>query len=794
MTSPPGSEVRLCDFCRSINWSEVTTGPFNPHKAALQNGQLKSGEHNLGLIRTTATTATCELCSLIADASHNLKPQWPIAPFLDQPEEITCAFWSGRNRLGSSAQSSKLSQADMVIDMLYAGAKPGYSSSNLVIQEFFDSLAARGIFLDGKGKDGEGDGDGSGEKRVNSSLNQLLVVAGISPVDWKAQTFLQLHPCLHPVPSVDDYVGDDAPFTVFPTGRIVRPEVNVRLLKKWYETCCEKHGEKCSQPPWLVPDTSWPAKLRLIDVRRRCLVEAPDPCPYFALSYVWGDETNPLQTTQKIIEDMKTQDFLTDSALPKTIVDALELTKEMGVDFLWVDRLCVIQDSEADKAVQLPQMDLIYSRAAMTIVAACGTAVDGLAGINATPRTINQRQARVAEDLSVIDVFKLDEVYQDSRWTTRGWTFQEGLCSRRTLILAADQVFWSCEAAKCCERVAFEAFPTVVAPNDIIFNVLSGHRVFGEFGGGHNFAYSELNSMVKSYCNRKLTVQADALDAFAGVLRRVALNAGHEFHWGHSVSARFDGSLAWCNIVWYSDREWQAHDLPERRREVHRVRTLNSDGTTAVQEVKFPSWSWLGWKNILGVSAAAPRQVVLEPELNIMKLSIHGKAAKLCSAEENKLESVSKINMRGIDSSTSAGWKESTAIDPSLLHRDEEGDFIDSGHLLFWTSHAVLTIEDDKLYTDNNENETREKVGELKPFLPYQAPKLSGEHSFIVVSRKHNDNDMKVINAERTLHVLAVEWDDRENRVASRICTGDVDEEAWVKLGERREWMLVTLA
>ncbi|OTA88703.1 hypothetical protein M434DRAFT_14919 [Hypoxylon sp. CO27-5] len=782
MTSTPDDDdVRLCDFCRSIDWTQLTTGPFNPHKAALHNGQLKSGEHNLGWIRTAASASTCDLCNLIAEASHALKPWWPIAEFLDKPEEITCAFWSGRNRLGSSVQTGKLAQTDMLVDVLFKSLNSSYSSNNLILQDFLDKLGEKGIPTD---KKGDADGGSKGERR-NSSLTRLLVHAGISPVEWTAQTFMQLHPCLHPIPSVDDYTTGEEPFSAFPSGRIVREEVNVRLLRRWYETCLETHGTTCSEPPWLASDTSWPANLRLIDVRRRCLVEAPKPCPYFALSYVWGSKTSPFQTTSSNIDAMKTPESITDQALPKTIVDAMELTKEMDVDFLWVDRLCVIQDSDTDKAVQIPQMDLVYSRAAMTIVATCGAAFDGLAGINGTPRIINQKTARVAKNLSLMDVLHLDQSYQDSRWTTRGWTFQEGLCSRRTLIITSNQIFWSCESAKCCESIAFEAFPTTVAPNDMVFHVLSGHRVFGEFGGGNNFAYGELDSMIRGYCNRKLTVQADALDAFTGVLRRVEVNTGHEFYWGHSVSARFDESLAWCNIVWYPDHEWQAQDLPERRRELHRVRS--EDGS--VDKVKFPSWSWLGWKNVLGVTRAAPRQVVLEPELKIMKINLDGKAAPICSnSEEKGLESVSRIDMRGVDSSTSAGWKGNTQIEPDLLHSNENGEFRDSGRLLFWTSHAILETEDGKIY-----NTIRKEVGELKPFWPYQAEKPSGKHSFIVVSRKYDDNSVKVIRAERKLNVLVVEWEDSVKRVASRICAGEVDEEAWIGLGEEREWILVTL-
>ncbi|KAI1210567.1 HET-domain-containing protein [Annulohypoxylon truncatum] len=769
--------LHLCAFCRSIDWAELTTGLFNAHKLPLKNGTFKRGEHNLRLIRSSPS---CELCSLIATASQTLKPWWPIAELLDQPEGITCAFWCGRNKLGDSLQSQFLANTGLALDTMYQSLKPGYKTNGLVLQGLLDELAAKGIRV-GRDKDAEGSGRGRGR---NVSLNRLLVQAGISPVEWTAQTFVQLHPCLHPVPSVDKYATDEEPFAVFPSGRVVGEEVSVGLLRRWYRTCHEKHTEKCSRPTWLAADTSWPERLRLIDVRTLCIVEAPDECPYFALSYVWGDEKDPFQALLGQLEVMKVPGYLEEQTLPRTIVDAMVLTKEMGVDYLWVDRLCVIQDSDADKAVQIPQMDLVYSRAALTIVAAGGTALDGLAGINGTSRSINQKIARVAQDLSLMDVLHLDQGYGNSRWTTRGWTFQEGLCSPRILIITTDQVFWSCETSKCCETIAFEAFPTPVAPDDIIFNVLSGHRVFGEVGGGQNFAFGELDSMIRSYCTRKLTVQADVLDAFTGVLRRVAVNTGHEFYWGHSVSTRFDESLAWMNIVWYRDHEWQKQDLPERRCEMHRVRA--GDGT--VHRVRFPSWSWLGWKNVLGVTRAAPKQVLVEPELEIMKLGLDGKAAQLRSAKEQELKSVLKLDMCGIDRTTSAGWKGDTSIDPSLLHTDEDGEFRDSGRLLFWTSHAVLDLEDGKMY-----NDAREEVGELKPFWPSQMQKPSGKQSFIVVSRKHNDDNLKVLKAERRLNVLLVEWEDPVKHVASRICSAEVDEAAWVGLGERREWILVTL-
>ncbi|KAI0865309.1 HET-domain-containing protein [Xylaria cubensis] len=762
----------LCHFCRSADWEQLLTGVFNPKSAKLEIGQLKCGEHNLGIVRSNEDI--CELCNLIGRASRSLKPWWPIAEFLDRPEQITCAFFNGRNRLGSGLLTGSISQTQLLIDQFFSELQPNYSSVNLTKQEFFDSLRERGAVLDNFKA-------ATGGPRKNNSLNRLLVQAGITPVKATAQTFIQLHPCLHPIPTVEDYVNEASPSTIFPSGRIVRPEVNVLLLKKWYNTCLQGHGTACEQPSWLAQGVAWPRSLRLIDVVRRCIVDAPTACPYFTLSYVWGSEKEPLQSTTQNIATLQASGSLNSYALPKTIEDAIWLTREMGVGYLWIDRLCVIQDSDADKAIQIPQMDLVYSSACLTIMASSGTATDGLAGINGRPRSIDQPTARVAENLSVMNVLRLDGAYVTCAWRTRGWTFQEGLCSRRALVVTRDQVFWSCETARCCETIAFEDFPTAVKPGDIIWSVLSGHQVFGEFGGA-NFTYGELGSMVAAYNKRHLSVQDDILNAFTGVLRRVSLNSGHEFHWGHSVSCMFDISLAWVNIVWCYDADLSDDKVPIRRRGTHRVRAI--DGSS--YDVPFPSWSWLGWMHLQGVTRVIPKQVNIAPELNIMKLDVYGKAAPL-STSNNKLEDLNKVNMYGIDASTSAGWKQDTTIPPHMLRVDDEDEFRDSGHLIFWTSHSELETKEGKIYSSSS----GEEIGELLPLSPYQITKPEGRRSFIVVSRKLDDYRYNDVRAERRLYLLLVDWVDRDKYVAERGYAAEVDESAWVS--QKREWVLVTL-
>ncbi|KAI1269731.1 HET-domain-containing protein [Xylariaceae sp. FL1019] len=614
----------------------------------------------------------------------------------------------------------------------------------------------------------------------DGSLNRLLVLAGEEKVRSTDQTFLQLHPCVYPIPTVRDWVEGMRSWTSFPTGRLVGNRVYVPLLRRWIEDCKAKH-EGCEDPEWLAKseERAWPGGLRLIDTKEMCVVEKREQerCEYVCLSYVWGKGETGLTLTMEHQEQMGVPGALEEEKLPKTIRDAVSLTKELGVRYLWVDRLCVVQDSETDKAVQLPQMDDVYSSAALTIVAASGTSGDGLAGVCDTPRTVAQRTARVTDDLAVMSVLRFDEAYRNCLWRTRGWTFQEGLCSRRSVIFTSDQVFWSCSTAQCCEGIAFEDHPTTVKPGDIVWNVLSGHSIFGEFGGA-NLSYEELGSMIGTYCKRQLGEEEDILSAFEGVLNRVRLTSGHEFYWGHSVSAMFELSLVWLNIVWCYDRDIPITPVPERRKGCHSV--VRADGTS--YKVPFPSWSWLGWRNLNGITRVVPKQFNVWPELTIWKLDVNGKATPVRAIDAMLLEPKHPVRWNGVDENTSMGWKEGTTIPEHMLHKG--GDFEDSGRLVFWTSCADLETKDGKILWQN------EEIGELLPMWPHR-DKPEGIRTFIVMSRKINDYYSDPVMVEKILYVLLIEWVDRKRGMVERICAGEVDEAGWVDV--LRDWRLIIL-
>ncbi|OQV07827.1 hypothetical protein CLAIMM_12198 isoform 3 [Cladophialophora immunda] len=102
---------------------------------------------------------------------------------------------------------------------------------------------------------------------------------------------------------------------------------------------------------------------------------------YCCLSYCWG-EANQYLTTRQNLES--TTKEIPKSQLAKTILDAMEATQRLGFRFLWVDALCIIQDSDEDKSTEINKMGAIFRNATLTIAAA--TARSATEGFLRTPR------------------------------------------------------------------------------------------------------------------------------------------------------------------------------------------------------------------------------------------------------------------------------------------------------------------------------------------------------------------------------------------------------------------------
>ncbi|ORY02743.1 heterokaryon incompatibility protein-domain-containing protein [Clohesyomyces aquaticus] len=213
--------------------------------------------------------------------------------------------------------------------------------------------------------------------------------------------------------------------------------IDIVKVREWSNSCASEHSRACLGPRILLPQHT----MTVIDVESDCLVELPHDSRYMALSYVWGAQAGA-QARQKRMESLKTPGSLPGPSkvlsLPATVRDTIHLASKLGIKYLWVDRLCIIQDNEEYKKKQLSQMAAIYENAFITVIAVDGERADhGLRGIGLSSqmRQYRPRMFEFSPDLCLLSSnFEEEEKSYLHKWHMRAWTFQERAISRQKLI------------------------------------------------------------------------------------------------------------------------------------------------------------------------------------------------------------------------------------------------------------------------------------------------------------------------------------------------------------------------
>ena len=235
---------------------------------------------------------------------------------------------------------------------------------------------------------------------------------------------------LYPTLEVEGIHGDhciqlmDASTTKgFLRGREIPETIDPDMIKGWMERCTKLHGEDCKQSFLGVgPHPAISMDLMVIDVNKKCLVNMPFGAKYVALSYVWG-QANFLTTVMSNVSEHQKQGAFSNIIPPRTVQDAIDLTEAIGLQYLWVDALCIVQDEDESKGLLISNMDAIYGHAALTIVAASGNNADvGLRGFKSCPaeRKIPSRVMEPGWKLGVFTAF--DAALMQSPHAKRGWT------------------------------------------------------------------------------------------------------------------------------------------------------------------------------------------------------------------------------------------------------------------------------------------------------------------------------------------------------------------------------------
>ncbi|GJN74266.1 hypothetical protein PCL_09135 [Purpureocillium lilacinum] len=226
-------------------------------------------------------------------------------------------------------------------------------------------------------------------------------------------------------------------------GRFVRQDrADMDRLRQWLMICEGTHqvSDRSLEPVDLP-------SLRVIDTEELRVCEVKTPCRYACLSYVWG-KGSQTQYTTATRDSLEAPNGLQSVALPQTIKDAIAVTKEARLRYLWVDALCILQDDPADKANIISKMGPIYGGATLTIVASANdNPHDGLPGMGTANRSIAQDVARVQGITLAVGLSDPRQPIPDiesSVWSSRAWTFQERALSARAIHFTRSQMVFKC--------------------------------------------------------------------------------------------------------------------------------------------------------------------------------------------------------------------------------------------------------------------------------------------------------------------------------------------------------------
>ena len=357
-----------------------------------------------------------------------------------------------------------------------------------------------------------------------------------------------------------------------------RDTVDYALLRTWMQLCHTQHGERCSRPPYYSFEA--PVGMRLIDVYARAVVDAPAGVDYVALSYVWGG-SQPVATSSDL--SILPWRLPPSGRMAKTIDHAMHVTKQLGQRYIWVDAFCITQEppSNPDKAHQLAQMDRIYSNATLTIMASsCTSAMSGIPGVE--DRNVVDYSLKLDGLALAISPPTLEEDVAGGVWHTRGWTFQEQILTKRSLVLGRDQAFWLCQCDAWCEGIVAEppdGEPCFIpsphqadsGPPERSFSLnmvgYNEHDVYENLVGGYTM-------MVRRYASRKLSDPSDGLNAVYGILN--VLTREYPSYFGNIYQGLpescFDFALLWRPLG----------------------RCTRPIATRQSQSLP-PSWTWAGW-------------------------------------------------------------------------------------------------------------------------------------------------------------------------------------------------------
>jgi len=321
--------------------------------------------------------------------------------------------------------------------------------------------------------------------------------------------------------------------------------------------------------------------------------------PYVALSYCWGQgATKSLMLRDENLQSM--QEGIHENKLAKTYRETLQVARDLGFLYIWIDALCILQGNKSDWEYESTRMGEVYGNASLTLVAARSSdAMNGFLRNDFKPvaDSCPFPYGRVDENGHEIDGMY---VGLDRAWfkdtldpdpvKTRGWCLQEAELSRRTLIYGRSGVSFQCKTAKFFEDETYKFYhKRVFDPKpEAALGPVPGRRP----SDGLELLNHWYVNVLPDYTARALTNRGDIFAAITSLAKLAKQTIG-----GRYLAGVWESDLP-RGLLWkprYQTRWW----VNPSKTETNLVPLTRSHPSQA------PSWSWAavegpishGWDN-----------------------------------------------------------------------------------------------------------------------------------------------------------------------------------------------------
>jgi hypothetical protein len=348
------------------------------------------------------------------------------------------------------------------------------------------------------------------------------------------------------------------------------------------------------------PATKLPT--RVLDVRNNSvrLIDSEDIIAWYTtLSHCWGADANDRPFTTTLASEAEVRHSISWSSLSKTFQDAIKITRSIGLDYIWIDSLCIIQDDPEDWQREAGKMAEVYSNSYLSIMNPRGVKPSSGCFTNRYLNRKTKFPALVEEPLRTagtangmeFEVFarpsiEHHEPYSRTNWVewlptehifSRAWVFQEYILAPRLILFGMSELVFFSMNGRACECAGFnsersrqrfgfnrEYFRELIMPSQTTRPVgRRGHKLWRD--------------VVEAYAYRDLTQESDRLPALSGLAKRFRGSSEDQY-----LAGLWESCLI-ADLAWYPVTTVGQENSPD---------SLPHTTSSRTARYRAPTWSW----------------------------------------------------------------------------------------------------------------------------------------------------------------------------------------------------------